>query len=65
MVCLLEDNDENILTYHLFGKHAVGMDRIFKKLYKCLNLVNGNKIYDKSLIEGIREINFWPETSIY
>ena len=55
LVGLLEDNDENILTCNLVGKHAFGMDKIFKKLHSCLNLVNGKKIYDESLIKGIKE----------
>jgi len=51
---IVEDNDANILTCNLVGKHAFGMKKIFEKMHSYLNLINGHEIYNESLIEGIK-----------
>ena len=51
---LLDNDDPNILTCNLVGKHAFGVKKIFKKIYNLLNLLENNEVYNESLIEGIK-----------
>ena len=51
---LVEYDDSNIITCNLVGRSAFGMIKIFKKMHAYLNLVDGNLVYNESLIQGIK-----------
>ena len=52
---LVEDEESNIFPCNLKGRNAFGMKEIFKKLYNMLNIIDGNEIYNDSLINELKK----------
>ena len=52
---LVEDDRSNIFPCNLKGRNAFGVKEIFKKLYNMLNTINGEEVYNDSLINEIKE----------
>lgn len=51
---LVEKDESNIFACNLRGRNAFGFKEIFKKLYSMLNIINGNEVFNESLINELK-----------